>query len=99
MTTEDELRQLNARVLEKNKVLSGISANPDFQNWLDLVPKAEMVILQAKILGIGRGEGWKDEVCSLITEYQAIKRVIDVHDLRVHAVETARLNLQELDKK
>ncbi len=84
-------------MLEKNKGIEGIVANPDFQDWLDLVPKAELDLIQAKIVGMSRLEpNWKEQVCDLVVEYQALHRAIfDLTTIRLKAAETARKEMKE----
>lgn len=99
MDNREEIRQAAARVLEKNKVLNGLMANPDFQDWLELVPKAELVYIQHKILTIDRSKpDWEKKLAELVIEYQAINRAIfTLTDERVKASEIARKKLTDLD--
>lgn len=93
--TPEERQQLAARVLEKNKGLVGLSANPDFQDWLELVPKAELSLIVEKIIGIKRIDGWEKVVCELVIEYQAINHaIVELTTIRLQAAETARKELE-----
>lgn len=99
--TPDEHRELAARVLEKNKGVVGLFANPDFQDWLELVPKAELKLLIDRIVGVDRStKNWRELVCDSVIEYQGIYRaIIDLTKIRVQAAEKARKDLKDLDKK
>lgn len=97
--TPEEHKQLAARVLEKNKVLEGLQANPDFQDWLELVPKAELEIIKSRILSADRtNDGWERKVTESVIEYQALRHAIfELTDIRLKAVAEARKVMKELD--
>ena len=94
--TNDETKELAARVIEKNKGLEGIVANPDFQDWMELVPKAELEYLKKRIVTIDRSHAnWREKVCDMVIEYQGIHRALfELTDIRLASVKEARKQMK-----
>lgn len=92
MTFNEDPKDLAARVLEKNKGLEGIYAQPDFQDWLELVPKAELDAIKDRIVKIDRSNPeWRNIVADLVIEYQALHRgIFTLTETRLQAVKAAR---------
>lgn len=96
MTEPMDSRDLAARVLEKNKGLEGMYANPDFQDWLELVPKAELDLINRRILTVDRtNPDWLRLVGDWIIEYQSLHRgIFELTEYRLKAVQAARKSLK-----
>lgn len=75
---DTERQQLAARVLEHNRAYESLEANPDFQEWRENGPLAEIALLKDKIADIDRGDpDWKEKACGMIAEYQGLSRVYE----------------------
>ena len=98
MTTEEQ-KQLYARVLEKNKGIEGLQANPDFLDWMELVPKAELKLINDRILNIDcNSEGWERRAANYVLQYQAINRaIVGLTETRGKVAQEARKKLKELE--
>ena len=99
--TKEEREQLAARVISKNKSFVGLQANPDFQEWLEVVVKGEMSHLETKILSIDTSEeGWEKQAARYILEHQAINRAyIKNTNIRLAATQAARKVLDSENTK
>lgn len=96
---DEERRQLALRVLERNRAFESMEANPDFIEWRQEGPLAELEAIKEGIVSVSRETpDWKERVCSWVIEYQAIDRAMR-QDLRLKGVEAARKALKELEAK
>jgi len=77
--TREELKQANARIVEKTQKYADLMAIPEFREWHKESVEAELSSLQDRIVGIDRGQpDWKEKACDMIAAYQETNRLLKV---------------------
>lgn len=98
--TDQELLELNARVIEKNRVFEGILSNPDFIEWQKAGPLQAMREISNAIVTIDRSiPDWKEKVAEMVISYQAVSRVVMGTAIGAEQSRGARSAMKELEKR
>lgn len=96
---DGDRKALARRVLENNRAFESMEANPDFLEWREKGPYADMEALRSAAFSVDRSDPtWKERVCEMVVEYQAVDRAMR-QDVRRKGSDAARRALKELEAK
>lgn len=96
--TIEEIKQHNARIIERNRPFEAILTNPDFIEWQKVGPLAELEDIKSKIVTIDRTSStWKEDIADYVVSYQAIARVMLITIQKADESRKGKASLKELD--